>query len=176
MAKIRLDISDVAFVLSAVAIVAVFAYTAATELHWVAHAIAGILSLLFSVATAYVGAMLRGRVKPKNLLGSNLLRLHNKFSIYLTVLVLSAFSSGLWDRIAYREPLFWQHIDPLAMVVQGWFGLVVTILATAQVTPCLVGRRKKRKFHMILGYALVLALVIQIFLGVEAALVKMAGG
>ncbi len=80
------------------------------------------------------------------------MKLLDKFSVYLTVLVLSAFSSGLWDRIAYGEPLFWQHVDPLAMVVQGWFGLVVTILAIAQLSPFLVGR-KNRRLHSILGYA-----------------------
>jgi hypothetical protein len=102
--------------------------------------------------------------------------LHKRVSAYLTILVLSAFFSGLWAKIGYGEPLFWQQSYPLATVVQGWFGLVVTILAIAQVTPCFVGQRKNRKLHMILGYALVIALAIQIFLGVAAAMVEMAGG
>ena len=167
---------DIAFILSALSLIVVFAITGLTELHWFAHAIAGIISFLFSVAIATVGATLKGRIKSK---GTNLFNLHKKLSIYLTILVLSAFFSGLWDRYHWHpepEPFFWQHVTPLATVVQGWFGLVVTILAIAQVTPCFVGKRKNRKLHMILGYILVIALAIQIFLGVEAALVEITGG
>jgi len=166
---------DVAIILSALSVIVVFAVTALTELHWVAHALAGILSLLFSMVTAAVGAMLTGRIKRA---GTNLFALHKKISAYLTILVVSTFLIGLWDRIFYGEPLFWQHTDPLAMVVQGWFGLVVTIMAIAQAVPCFVvkDKRKTRKLHTILGYALVIALVIQTFLGVEAVLVEIAGG
>jgi len=167
---------DVAIILSALSVIVVFAVTALTELHWVAHALGGVFSLCFSVAAALVGAMLTGRIRKK--VGTNLFRLHKKISAYLTVLVVSTFFLGIWDRVFYGEPLFWQHTAPLAMVVQGWFGLVVTIMAIAQAVPCFVvkDKRKTRKLHMILGYALVIALVIQTFLGVEAILVEIAGG
>jgi hypothetical protein len=170
----KLGLSDVPFLSSAALIAIVFAFTASTEFHWVAHAIAGVISLLFSTATVTAGAMLGGRIKRRK--GANLFRLHRRASSYLTILVLSAFFSGLWGRVDHGEPLFWQHFYPLAIVVQGWSGLVVTIMSIAQVIPCFAGRRKNRKLHMILGYALLVALVIQILLGVEAALVEMAGG
>jgi hypothetical protein len=157
-----------------VLIIIVFALTAATEFHWVAHAIAGVSSLLFSVATVTAGAMLGGRIKRRK--GANLFRLHRRSSSYLTIFVLSAFFSGLWGRFGHGEPLFWQHVYPLAVVVQGWSGLVVAIMSIAQVIPCLAGGCRNRKLHMILGYALLVALVIQIFLGIETALVEMAGG
>jgi hypothetical protein len=165
---------DVSFLLSVALIAIIFALTATTEFHWVAHAIAGVISLLFSLATVIVGAMLGGRIKRRK--GANLFRLHRKASSFLTILVLSAFFSGLWGRASHGEPLFWQHVYPLAPVVQGWSGLVVTIISIAQVIPCFAGKRKNRKLHMILGYALLVALVIQIFLGVETALIEMAGG
>lgn len=174
--EIRLSLSNVAIIFSSLLIIIIFALTAETELHWVGHALAGVLSLLFSMATAIVGAMLTGRIR--RLQGINLFRLHKKLSIYLAILVLAAFFLGVWARVAYGEPLFWQHTDPLIMVVQGWFGLVVTVAALAQIIPCLTvkDRRKMRRLHMILGYVLVILLVVQMFLGVGAALVEIAGG
>ena len=165
---------DVVILLSAVLIVIVFAFTAETEIRWVGHALAGIISLLFSIAAAVVGAMLVGRMRRAQ--GVNLFGLHKKITIYLVALIVGAFFFGLWSRVSHGKPLFWQHIEPLATVVHGWFGLVVVIIAVLQVVPCLAvkDRRKTRKVHMILGYALVISLVIQTFLGIEAALVENA--
>jgi hypothetical protein len=154
--------------------VIVFVFTGETEIRWVGHALAGIFSLVFSVAAAVLGAMMVGRIRKMQ--GVNLFRLHRKITIYLALLIVGTFFYGLWDRTSHGEPLFWQHVEPLATVVQGWFGLVVTIITVVQIVPCLAAkdRRKTRKLHMILGYALVLSLVIQTFLGIEAALVESA--
>jgi len=173
--NMKLAWSDVAIIVSALMITIVFVLTADTDLRWVAHGLAGIFSLIFSVAAALVGAQIVGRIKrPK---GINLFKLHRKIAIYLAALVVITFAQGLWDRIAHGEPLFWQHVEPLGIVVQGWFGLFVTILAISQLVPALVvkDRRKIRKLHRILGYTMVISLVIQTFLGVEAALVESMG-
>ncbi len=111
---------DVVILLSAVLIVIVFAFTAETEIRWVGHALAGIISLLFSIAAAVVGAMLVGRMRRAQ--GVNLFGLHKKITIYLVALIVGAFFFGLWSRVSHGEPLFWQHIEPLATVVHGWFG------------------------------------------------------
>jgi hypothetical protein len=49
-------------------------------------------------------------------------------------------------------------------------------MAVAQVIPCLVvkDRIRTRKLHMFLGYALVVSLVLQTFLGILAALIEVA--
>ncbi len=172
----KIGITEISIVISALLVIIVFAMTAETELHWIGHALAGILSLLFTIATAVFGAMLSGRIKRSQ--GTDLLRFHKELGVYIGILVLAAFSLGIWARIAYGEPLFWQHTDPIVMVVQGWFGLVVTITALAQIIPCFASkdRRKTRRLHMILGYVLLIFLVVQTFLGVGAALVEIAGG
>lgn len=76
------------------------------------------------------------------------------------------------------EPFFWQHTYPLVTVLHGWFGLILTIMALLQVVPSLAikDRRKTRKLHMILGYALLMLIIIEIFLGIGAVLVEFAGG
>ena len=84
---------DVVILLSAVLIVIVFAFTAETEIRWVGHALAGIISLLFSIAAAVVGAMLVGRMRRAQ--GVNLFGLHKKITIYLVALIVGAFFFGL---------------------------------------------------------------------------------
>jgi hypothetical protein len=170
----KLGLVNIAIAVSSVLVLVVYAFTANTDIRWVGHALAGILSLLFSIAAAMVGAMLVGRIGRAQ--GVNLFRLHRKITIYLAALIIVTFSYGLWDRVSHGEPLFWQHIEPLATVVHGWFGLVVTIMAVAQVIPCLVvkDRIRTRKLHMFLGYALVVSLVLQTFLGILAALIEVA--
>jgi hypothetical protein len=50
--------SDVAIILSLLVVKIVFAFTRETEICWVGHALAGIFSLVFSIAAAVVGVML----------------------------------------------------------------------------------------------------------------------
>jgi hypothetical protein len=127
---------------------------------------------LFSVAAVLVGAMLAGRIKRKQ--GKNLFSLHRKITFYLVFLIVATFFYGLWARVSHGELLFWQHAEPVVTVVQGWFGLIVTIIAIVQVLPCLIvkDRRKTKRMHMILGYVLLLSLVVQTFLGIEAGLIE----
>lgn len=174
--QVRVGISDVAIILSSLSIVIFFAFTAETEIRWVGHALAGIFGLTFSTAAAVVGAMQVGRIR--RIQGINLFSLHRKITVYLAMLIVGVFFYGLWSRTTHGELLFLQHADPLVTVTHGWFGLILMIIAIAQVLPCLVAknRRKTKKLHMILGYALVLSLVLQTFLGVGAGLIEVAKG
>lgn len=169
----KFGFSDAAIVVSALSVIIVFAFTAQTDIRWVGHGLAGVYSLLFSIAATFVGAMIVGRVKRPQ--GVNLFALHRKITIYLTALIAATFIYGIWSRIAHGEPLFWQHTEPLVTVIQGWFGLVVMVAAVAQVFPCLTAIRKNRKLHMILGYALLVMLVVQTWLGFGAAMIESAG-
>ena len=168
----KLGITDVAIAVSALSIIIVFAFTYQTDLRWTGHGLAGVCSLLFSIAATLIGAMIVGRVKRPQ--GINLFALHKKITIYLAALIVATFVFGIWSRIAHEEPLFWQHSEPIVTVVQGWFGLVVTVAAIVQVLPCLTVKRKNRQLHMILGYALTIMLVIQTWLGFGAAIIEIA--
>jgi hypothetical protein len=164
--------SDIAIIASLLMIVIVFVLTAGTSARWVGHALAGIISLIFSVAAALVGAILVGRVKgPK---GIKWFRLHRKIAIWLAVIITITFVQGLFDRYSHVELLFWQHTEPLTLVIKGWLGLTVTIVAIVQVLLSLVvkDRRKVKKIHMMLGYTLIILLAIITILGIEAAWVE----
>lgn len=171
----KLELPDFLFLLSVLLIIGIFAVTENSDYHWTEHAIAGILSFLFSVYTTVLGATLKGRVLARS---PTSFGLHRKLSIYLTILVLISVFSGLYSRVHYHEspePFFWQHATPFATVLQGWFGLFVTILALLQLIPCIVRRRNSR-LHMILGYTLTVSLAVQIILGIGAVLVEVSGG
>ncbi len=128
------------------------------------------------MAAVLLGAMLAGKLgKPQ---GVNLFSLHRKISVFFTALIVVTFIHGLYDRIAHGEPFFWQHSTPLVTVVHGWVGLIIMVLALSQMVPSLAikDRKKIRKLHMVLGYALLVLLVIQIFLGIWTVVVETAGG
>lgn len=168
-----MKLTDAAIVLSSLLIVIVFALTAETDIRWVGHALAGIAGLSFSVVTVLAGAQLAGRIKRAQ--GINISGLHTKIAIYLATLIVATFIYGLWSRVSHEEPLFWQHSESLT-TLHGWFGLTAMIVAIAQVVPRLAirNRRKTRRLHMILGYALVMLLIIQTVLGIQAAILESA--
>lgn len=152
----------------------VFGFTYGTEIRWLSHAIAGIISLLLAIVVVLIGAMSAGRIK--SMRGVNLVKPHRKLSIYLSLLILGTFFLGVWSRNVHGEPLFWQDVEPLAAFLQGWLGLLISIIAFSQVIPCLVvkDKRKTRGLHSILGYALVLLLIIQTVLGVQLIIAETA--
>ena len=168
--------SDIAIIATSLLIFIGTAFTAESDFPWVGQDLAGIPSLFFLVAALLFGAMLVGRLKRPQ--GINLFRLHRKISVFFAALVTVTFFHGLWDRIAHGELFFWQHTEPLVTVVHGWFGLIFMILAILQVASSLAvkDRRKIRKLHMILGYALLILVIVEIFLGIETVLVETAGG
>jgi hypothetical protein len=168
--------ADIAIIATSLLILIGTAFTAETEFPWVVQDLAGIPGLFFSVASVIVGATLVGRLKRPQ--GVNLFRLHRKIGVFFAVLVVVTFIHGLWDRIAHGEQFFWQHTEPSVTVVHGWVGVIIMIMALSQVVPSLAvkDRRKTGKLHMILGYALLILLIIQIFLGIGTVLVETAGG
>ena len=168
--------SDIAIIATSLLIFIGTAFTAESDFPWVGQDLAGIPSLFFLVAALLFGAMLVGRLK--KLQGVNLFGLHKKIGVFFAILIVVTFIHGLWDRIVHGEPFFWQHLSPLPMVVHGWIGLSIMILALTQVIPSLAIKNRKhiRKLHMILGYSLLVLVIIQIFLGVDLALVEFAGG
>jgi cytochrome b561 len=173
----KLGFSDIAIIATALIILVGTVLTDTTAFPWVGQDLAAIPSFLFLVATIIFGAMLVARLKkPQGLV--NLFRLHRKIGVFFAVLIVVTFIHGFWDRILMGEPFFWQHTYPLATVLHGWFALVLTIMALLQVIPSLAikDRRNTRKLHMILGYALLVVIIIEIFLGIGSALLELAGG
>jgi hypothetical protein len=158
--------------LSAVLILFVFALTAQTDFNWIGHALVGTFSLLLSLSTAVTGATLARRIKIPH--GASLIGAHQKTAIYLDAFVVTSFFLGLWSRLSMGESFFWQVTQPIevVVVVHGWFGLVVAILAVVQVIACLLMKSKKipRRVHKFFGYPLAALLVIQTVLGIFATL------
>jgi len=155
-----------------VLILFVFALTLQTDFNWIGHALVGTFSLLLSLSAALTGATLAGRIKITH--GASLIGAHQKIAIYLDAFVVTSFFLGLWSRLSMGESVFWQIAQPLevVVVVHGWFGLIVAILAIFQVVACLLMKRKKvpRRVHKFFGYPLTVLLVIQTVLGIFAAL------
>lgn len=172
----KLGLSDIAIIATSLIILVGTVLTDQTEFPWVGQDLAAIVSFLFLVAAILFGAMLVGRLKGTR--GVNLFRLHRKIGVFFAILIVVTFIHGFWDRILMDEPFFWQHTYPLVTVLHGWFGLVLTIMALLQVVPSLAikDRRKTKKLHMILGYSLLIMIIIEISLGVGAALLELAGG
>lgn len=172
----KLGFSDIAIIATAVIILVGTVLTDQTEFPWVGQDLAAIPSFLFLIVTILFGAVLVGRLKRPQVV--NLFRLHRKIGVFFAVLIVVTFIHGFWDRILMGEPFFWQHTYPLTTVLHGWFGLVLTIMALLQVIPGLAikDRRKTRKLHMILGYTLLMVIIVEIFLGIGAALLELAGG
>jgi hypothetical protein len=140
-----------------------------TGIFWISHAITGTISLIFAVLVAVSGATLRGRVK--RIQGLNF-SLHKKFGISLVLLIGVTFVYGSYARWLHGEYLFWQHTEPFEPVFKGWLGLVIIIIAVAQVLLSLFvkDRRRIRKLHMAIGYALVLLLIIETAVGIGLAI------
>jgi hypothetical protein len=172
----KLGFSDIAIITTALIILVGTVLTDQTTFPWVGQDLAAIPSFLFLVAAILFGAMIVGKLKRPQ--GVNLFRLHRKIGVFFAVLIVVTFIHGFWDRILMGEPFFWQHTYPLVTVLHGWFGLILTIMALLQVISSLAikDRRKTRKLHMILGYALLIVIIVEIFLGIGAALLELAGG
>jgi hypothetical protein len=172
----RLGFSDIAIIVTALIILIGTVLTDQTAYPWVGQDLAAIPGFLFSVTAILFGAMLVGRLRRPQ--GVNLFKVHRKIGVFFAGLIVVTFFHGLWDRILLGEPFFWQHTYPLVTVVHGWFGVILTIMVLLQVVPKLAIKdiRKTRKLHMILGYALVILIIIEIFFGIETALVELAGG
>ena len=145
--------------------------TSGTEVLWVGHAIAGIFSFVFVVTGVIAGAGITERIK--RIRETYTYKLHRKINTYATLLIVGTFVYGLWSRIAHGEPLFWQHVESFAVVLHGWWGLIVSIVAVFQIVSCFAvkDRRKTRRLHMVLGYSLVILLVVQTVLGIESSIV-----
>jgi len=165
-----MKLTDAAIVLSSLLIVIVFALTAETDIRWVGHALAGTMSLSYSVAVVVAGAMRAGRVRKSQ--GVGLSGLHRKTAIYLSAILVVTFLYGLWISISHGEPVFWEHGELSPATLHGWFGLTAMVVGIIQAGPCLAirDRRRIKRLHMILGYTLTLLLVAQTWLGTQAAI------
>lgn len=140
-----------------------------TEIFWIAHAIAGTVSLVFVILVALSGTVTRGKLKRIRALG---FRVHKRLGISLVILIGVTFFYGLYARWLHDELLFWQHTEPWEPVFKGWLGLAILILAVSQVILSLAvkNRRRIRQLHMIIGYSLVVLIAIEMAIGIGLAL------
>lgn len=134
-----------------------------TEYRWLGHAIISITGLILLIVVIVNGARLSGRIKSAG--ATNAFKLHRNVSVLFSLFMFGAFFFGLW--------ITYSHEEELLSSVHGWLGLVIVILAGAQLIPCFAFKRgKKIKLsHMILGYVLAFLVVIQTAWGLEIAVV-----
>jgi len=128
---------------------------------WLGHAIVSVIGLVFAILVVYNGAKLTGRIKGKK--GAKAFKIHRILSVLFGVTAIGTFFYGLWVTS--------QHGVTVLLSVHGWFGLIITLFALAQLLPCLfVKKRIKIKIpHMIIGYILLILVIIQVVWGAYVA-------
>ena len=133
------------------------------EARWVGHAVAGSFSLILMVIIMTTGAMLTGRLRRRE--NVRIFPLHRKVSIWFSLYVIGVFFFGLAVTASHGEPVLTS--------VHGLFGLVVAVLAAAQVMPSLIIRNRAplKGAHRIIGYLLAPFLTLQVIIGVYAAVI-----
>lgn len=133
------------------------------ESRWVGHAVAGTFSLLLLIAIITTGGMLTGRLrKMENI---PVFPVHRSVSIWFGIFVIGAFLFGLGTMVLEGKPVL--------ASVHGLLGMVVAVLAAAQLIPSLVlkDRASLRGIHRITGYLLGPLVTLQVIAGVYAAVI-----
>jgi hypothetical protein len=170
---VRTNLSSIIIALVILLTIFSFILIYTTEIFWIAHAIAGTVSLIFAILVAVSGATVTGRVR--RVRGLNF-RLHKRLGISLVLLIGVTFFYGPYARWLHDEFLFWQHTEPWEPVFKGWLGLGILIVAVSQVILSLAvkNRRRIRKLHMIIGYSLVILIVIETVVGIALGISETA--
>ncbi|HMA05780.1 MAG TPA: hypothetical protein VKO45_07620 [Methanomicrobiales archaeon] len=126
----------------------------------------GIVALVLMVAVILTGAVQKGRIKAIRV--HHIFRFHRMLSIWFSAFVVGTFVLGLLTTRGHGEPVLES--------VHGLLGLVVAILALAQLVPSLVIARRTRIRlpHRVIGYLIVPLLVLQTVIGLgEAGLIPL---
>ena len=137
------------------------ALTFGSESRWIGHAVTGTIALVLMVAVILTGAVQKGRIRTIRI--HHIFRFHKMLSIWFSTFVVGTFILGLLTTM--------EHGEPVLQSVHGLLGLIVAILALAQLVPSLVITRRTsiRLPHMVIGYLIVSLLVLQIIIGLGEA-------
>ena len=133
----------------------VFTYEAGGY-RWINHAFVGIVGLTLVGSVFVHGATLTRRMNIVK--GANLFKRHKRIGIYYGFFMLLALFYGFWST-SWHHPL----VMSLLTSVHSWLALTIVALAALQIVPSLLVKRRKRirKSHMVLGYALFFLVIIQ---------------
>jgi len=118
----------------------------------------GSMSLVLSIITVLLSAMFRGKIG-KSRGHMELLTLHKYFGIALGITVIATFIYMILPPISMG--------DQVVLGTHGWFALIAVLLACSEVIMrySFKNKTKIRKFHMYLGYALLIILTLQVVVG-----------
>jgi len=156
--------ANIAIAFSIVISLIVVLLTYNTEVGWLGHAVVSLLGLGFVLWIVTTGSILTGRIQKGK--STDVFRTHRKLSIWFAIFMVAAFAYGLLVRQAQGEALLGTP--------HGWLGLVVALLAVAQIIPSLLIKKRKsiRAFHKVIGFSLALIVVLQVSYGVYVAVLQ----
>jgi len=135
--------------------------TFGTESRWIGHTVTGTVGLILMAVVIVTGAVRKGRIRNARL--HHVFRYHTAAGIWFSLFIIGTFILGLLTTL--------EHGEPLLESPHGVVGLVLVVLALAQVVTSLAvrSRVKIQLFHRIIGYATIPLYILQVVLGIYAA-------
>lgn len=159
-----MKILNILIVLALVVTIGNIVVTYKGNTYWIGHATIGASGFILAISVLIMGAALRRRIK--RIRSPNLLKIHRRIAISFGLFIVGTFLYGLWITS-------WRHGVRILLPASfhGRLGLGIVVTAMLQVIPSVVVKKRKkiRKAHMILGYALPPLVLLQVVWGTYTA-------